>query len=158
MPNDVWAQVLELILFCGLQGAGKTTFYNQHLSATHLRLSLDMLRTRRRERLILAACLEGGQRCVVDNTNPTIAERAPYIAAAKAHHFAVVAYYFDVSADTCLVRNAGRSGKARVPDRGLLATRAKLQVPSCAEGFARVYRIGLDADGVPAMENDDAVR
>jgi hypothetical protein len=45
-----------------------------------VRISLDLLRTRRREQLLLAACLEGRQPFVVDNTNRMIADRARYIA------------------------------------------------------------------------------
>ena len=51
---------MEAVLLIGIQASGKTTFYLERFSRTHLRLNLDMLRTRRRERLLLAACLEAG--------------------------------------------------------------------------------------------------
>src|SRR5436309_3089721 len=69
------AEVVEAVILVGLQGAGKSSFYRERLFATHLRLSLDMLRTRHRERRLLQACVETGLRFVVDNTNPTRAER-----------------------------------------------------------------------------------
>jgi len=146
---------MELIVFCGLQGAGKTTFYNAHFATTHVRVNLDMLKTRRRERLILDACLQGGQRCVIDNTNPTRDERAVYISAAKAHHFSVVGYHFDVNLEICRIRNAQRNGKSRVADRGLLATSRKLTVPSLDEGFARLFRV---QDGTVLEECASEVR
>ena len=37
------------MIFCGIQGSGKTTFYRDHLLASHIRISLDMLRTRRHQ-------------------------------------------------------------------------------------------------------------
>jgi len=66
----------EMILLIGLQGSGKSTFYRERFFATHFRINLDMLRTRRRETLLLDACLAGGIPFVVDNTSPTIAARA----------------------------------------------------------------------------------
>jgi len=65
----------EMILLIGLQGSGKSTFYREYFFATHVRINLDMLRTRHRETLLLDACLTGGIPFVVDNTNPTIAAR-----------------------------------------------------------------------------------
>jgi predicted kinase len=143
---------MELLLFCGLQGAGKTTFYNRNFATTHLRISIDMLKTRRREQAILEACLRSGQRCVVDNTNPTLAERAAYIAAAHAHHFDVIAYYFSTSATLCLERNATRVGKARIVDKGVWATAAKLIAPSHSEGFSRIYNVDAEGEARPDEE------
>jgi predicted kinase len=145
---------MELILFCGLQGAGKTSFYQKRFSATHLRISMDMLRTRRRERAILSACLGCGQRCVIDNTNPTLAERAVYIEAARRHHFAVVGYYFDVPMEICLRRNSGREGKARISKVGLYSVRAKLVEPSLSEGFDKIYTV--DDEGRTALMSESA--
>jgi predicted kinase len=41
---------MEAVIFVGIQASGKSTFYCQRFFATHMRISLDMLRTRRRER------------------------------------------------------------------------------------------------------------
>ncbi len=37
---------MEAVVFCGIQGSGKTSFYRERLLATHVRISLDLLRTR----------------------------------------------------------------------------------------------------------------
>ena len=136
---------MEMIVFCGLQGSGKTTFYQRHFSDTHLRINLDMLRTRRREWAILEACLRVGQRLVVDNTNPTRADRARYLAPARERGFRPVACFFDVALGVCLERNAARRGKAEIPERGIRATAKKLVRPEIGEGFAEVRRV--DPDG-----------
>ena len=136
---------MELVLFCGLQGAGKTSFYQEHFAATHVPISMDMLKTRKREKAILLACLQSGQRCVVDNTNPTAAERAVYVQAARNNHFAVIGYHFEVPLSVCLARNASREGKARISEAGLYAVAAKLSPPQMHEGFARIYSV--DAGG-----------
>jgi hypothetical protein len=67
---------MEAVIFTGIQASGKTTFYLQHFFRTHLHISLDVLKTRRREQAVLLACLQVGQRFVVDNTSVTAAERA----------------------------------------------------------------------------------
>jgi predicted kinase len=148
---------MEAIIFTGLQGAGKSTFYREHFFATHVRVSLDMLRTRHREAELLRACLEMKQAFVVDNTNPTVAERAQYIAVARAARFRVVGYYFDVPLAACLARNAARPERERIPALGLHATRKRLQPPTLAEGFGALYRVFLDADGSFLVEAVDDV-
>jgi len=83
----------EAVIFVGVQGAGKSTFYRERFFDTHVRINLDMLRTRRREQLLFEACLEAGQSFVVDNTNPTPADRARYVAPARERGFRVIAYF-----------------------------------------------------------------
>ena len=70
---------MEAIIFVGIQASGKSTFYRERFFDTHLRINLDMLKTRYREQLILRACIEAKQPFVVDNTNPSVEERARYI-------------------------------------------------------------------------------
>ncbi|GKX32471.1 MAG: hypothetical protein MnENMB40S_00890 [Rhizobiaceae bacterium MnEN-MB40S] len=146
---------MELVVFVGLQGSGKSTFYLDHFADTHLRINLDMLRTRRRENAILDASLKAGQRVVIDNTNPTEADRAAYLRAAKEHHFDAVAYYFDVPFETCEERNNKRAGKKRVPEAGLKATAKKLVAPTRAEGFSKIFHIDIGGGAVLAWSEDE---
>jgi predicted kinase len=134
---------MEGVIFCGIQASGKTTFYRERFFDTHVRISLDLLRTRRREQLLLAACLEGRQPFVVDNTNPTIADRARYIAPALAAGFEVIGYFFATEPRAAFERNRRRPGRAAVPAAGLFGTQKRLQVPTLEEGFRRVYRVGI---------------
>ncbi|HXP68284.1 MAG TPA: ATP-binding protein, partial [Candidatus Dormibacteraeota bacterium] len=83
---------MEAVILVGVQGAGKSTFYRERFFDTHVRINLDMLRTRKREEQLLAACLDAGQSFVVDNTNPQASDRAKYIGSARAKGFRVVAY------------------------------------------------------------------
>jgi predicted kinase len=69
---------MEMILFIGMQASGKSTFYKERFFDSHVRISMDLLRTRNRERIFIQTCLSTQQRLVVDNTNPTRAERARY--------------------------------------------------------------------------------
>jgi len=67
---------MEAVLLIGIPGSGKTTFYGERFLETHVRISLDLLRTRNRESIFVETCLRTQQRFVVDNTNVTAAERA----------------------------------------------------------------------------------
>ena len=138
---------MEAIVFCGVQASGKTTFYAERLLQTHVRISLDLLRTRHREARFLAACLETQMRFVVDNTNPTREERARYVRPALDARYTVVAYVFETDVPEALARNAAREPRERVPARGLLGTRKRLEPPGLDEGFAAVHRVVLGPDG-----------
>lgn len=59
---------MQLVLFCGIQATGKSAFYQQRFFHSHVRLSLDLLRTRHREQRLLQVCLETQMRCVIDST------------------------------------------------------------------------------------------
>ena len=138
---------MQAIIFCGIQASGKTSFYRERYFDTHVRISLDVLHTRRRELLILAACIEGRQPFVVDNTNPTVAERARYLAPALAAGFEAIGYFFATEPGAAFERNRRRPGRAAVPAAGLSATYKRLQIPTREEGFHRLYRVGLTAVG-----------
>jgi predicted kinase len=130
---------MEAIIFIGIQGVGKSTFYQHHFFNTHI--NLDMLKTRHREQIFLRACLESKQPFVVDNTNPTVEERKRYITPAKAQGFRVVGYYFQAVLEDCKQRNNQRPSKQIVPLVGLLGTYKKLVLPTCTEGFDTIYTV-----------------
>ena len=122
----------------GVPAAGKSSFFKERLFQSHVRISLDLLKTRHREQRLREACPATEQRLVIDNTNPTRAERSAYIQAAKAKRYRVIAYYFESKIGQCLARNVGRSEAERVPEVAILATAKKLELPSVAEGFRPV--------------------
>jgi predicted kinase len=135
---------MEAIIFIGLQGAGKSSFYKERFFSTHIRINLDMLRTRHRENLLLKACIEAKQRFVVDNTNVRIEERAKYVQLAKAAGFKVIGYYFKSDVEKCLNRNSNREGRNRVPDKAILGTFKRLNRPSMHEGFDEMFYVWIN--------------
>lgn len=138
---------MEAVIFVGLQGAGKSTFYKERFFATHLRINLDMLNTRHREKRVLLACVETCQPFVVDNTNPTRAEREVYIRAAKEAGFRVMCYYFQSRVEDCKRRNDQRPPDQQVPLRGILGTAGRMEFPAHAEGFDDLFYVRIDEAG-----------
>jgi predicted kinase len=132
---------VEAVILVGIQASGKSTFYRECMFNTHVRVNLDMLRTRHREMLLVHACIRAKQPFVIDNTNPTMAEREKYILPARASWFRVIGYYFPVSIETALLRNTSRSGRQRVPDVAIRGTRNRLEIPSLAEGFSQMFYV-----------------
>jgi predicted kinase len=135
---------VEAVIFIGLQGAGKSTFYKERFFATHMRINLDMLKTRHRERRFLETCIETRQRFVVDNTNPTRAERKVYIEAAKQTGLRVIGYYFQSKIEECHRRNVQRPAEQQIPLHGIRGAAGRLQLPSKDEGFDELYYVRID--------------
>ena len=135
---------MEAVIFVGLQGAGKSTFYKERFFPTHLRINLDMLKTRHREKRVLEVCIETRQAFVVDNTNASRAERQRYIAAAKEAGFKVIGYYFQSKVEDCKRRNEQRPEAKRIPVPGILGTAGRLEMPSKEEGFDELFYVRID--------------
>ena len=138
---------MEAVIFIGIQGSGKSTFYKERFFRTHVRISLDMLKTRRREQLLLDACVTAKQPFVIDNTNPTLEDRQRYIAAATLARFKIVGFYFSSKVAEALQRNALRSGKERIPERGVWGTAGRLVLPSLSEGFDALHYVKIEDGG-----------
>ena len=60
---------MEAVIFIGVQGSGKSTFYREQFFDRYVRISLDLLRTRHRQQKFIETCLATQQRFVIDNTN-----------------------------------------------------------------------------------------
>lgn len=143
---------MELVLFMGIQATGKSSFYRDRFFRTHVRLNLDMLKTRHRESLLFAACVEGKARCVVENTNVTREERARYIAPARNAGFRVIGYFFESRVADALERNRHRPEIDRVPDVAILSTSKELELPGRVEGFEELYFVRLNGTNAFSVE------
>jgi predicted kinase len=148
---------MEAVIFIGIQAAGKSTFYRERFFNTHIRINLDMLRTRHRETQLVQACIAAKQSFVIDNTNPTALERARYIGPAQKAGFEIVGYYFQSKIEACKSRNQARAPGQMVPISGLLSTYGKLEMPTHDEGFERLYYVSIDENGGFSVEewNDE---
>lgn len=134
---------MEAILLIGLPASGKSTYYKRFLFNIHVRLSLDLLRTRHREQRMLEVCIETQARLCVDNTNASRAERSRYIEPLRTAGYTIHGYYFESKVADCLARNALRQGRDRIPDAGVLGTAGRLELPQRDEGFDRLFYVRL---------------
>ena len=145
--------MMEAVIFVGIQGAGKSTFFKQRFFDTHIRINLDMLRTKNREKLIFEACLEAKQKFVVDKTNLMRSDREKYIVAAKSFGFKTIGYYFQTDLLRAVARNNQREGSARIPEVGIFAAFGRLQIPQFDEGFDELFYVSIDDENNFVIEN-----
>ena len=138
---------MQLIIFTGVQASGKSSFYLLNLYHSHLRINLDMLKTRHRENIIFEACLTSKTKMVIDNTNPTHEDRARYIGRAKDAGFEVISYYFETDLNSTLKRNSYREDKANIPEVGVRATYKKIEAQSLDEGFDEIFKVKIVGNG-----------
>ena len=138
---------MEAVILIGIPASGKTTFYQQRLSATHVQINLDTSKTRARESLVLQKCIAAGQAFAVDNTNITREQRARFIVPAKAAGYRVTGYFFEPAIKAILERNRQRKGKAAIPAAGIFGTLKRMQLPELQEGFDELYHVSLSANG-----------
>ena len=94
---------VELVLFCGSPGAGKSTFYWHHLQPLgYERVNQDTLKTRDKCIKVASQLLEmEGKSVVVDNTNADVETRAAWVALAKKLGVPVRVVLFTASAKLC---------------------------------------------------------
>ncbi len=135
----------QIIIFIGLQAAGKSTFYQTHFAETHTLISKDLLRNNkrpaRRQSQLVEEALQAGCSIVIDNTNPTREDREQLISLGRQYGAEIIGYYFEPQVKLSLERNRLRSGPARVPDIVIFATRKKLVPPTYNEGFDKLYTV-----------------
>ena len=146
-------------MLVGLQGAGKSTFYRQRFAQTHALVSRDLFRNNprpsRRQAALIEEALAAGRPVVVDNTSPTVADRAAIVEVARRFGAPAICYFFAPDVRAAIARNAARQGTDRVPVVAILATAKRLVPPTHAEGFDRLYVVKAAADGLFQVEESD---
>ena len=136
-----------IIIMIGIQGSGKSEFCRQKFGENYEHISLDELNTRNKEQIVIDRCFSLGKNMVIDNTNPTKAERKKYITQAKENGFKVVGYFMESKLQPCSERNNRRDGKAKIPAKAIAATSNKLELPDYSEGFDELYFVSIYNNG-----------
>jgi len=139
---------MELIVFSGIQCAGKSTFYNKHFSNTHYRINLDTLKTRKRESAEFSMLIDESRPVVIDNTNPLFEDRQRYIALAKSRGYRVTGFQFRIPLSIALQRSKLRRGQKEVPAFVIRNTLNKIQPLAFSEGFDQIFEVGCNGETV----------
>ena len=145
--------MVDCAILIGLPAAGKTTFYRQRLSTTHLHISKDLLPRgardkQQRQDAAIRRALAAGQSVAIDNTNVSKAERAAIIALAREYGARVTGYYLEVSTRAAVARNEGREGRGRVPKVAIFTAAKRLESPDLSEGFDELHVLHAGPDGI----------
>jgi len=94
---------VDLVLFCGSPGAGKSTYYWHHLQPLgYERVNQDLLKTRDKCMKVATQHIEADAKSVVvDNTNADIETRAAWVDLAKKVKVPIRLVHFTASAKLC---------------------------------------------------------
>ncbi|HTS77710.1 MAG TPA: ATP-binding protein [Bryobacteraceae bacterium] len=135
----------EAVIFVGLQGSGKSTWFQEKFAQTHVHVSRDIQKTAAAETALIADCLKNGRSFVVDDTNATRQARAPFLRDAKTAGYRLIACFFDVPVRTAIGRNNHRKDKKPIPVPAILRTAKQIQKPAIEEGFDEVRTVSDSA-------------
>ncbi len=138
---------MQVILLIGIQATGKSSFYKERFFRTHMRLNLDMLRTRHREQLLFSACVDSKAQIVVDNTNLRKADRERYVKPARQAGYTIHGYFFESPVADAKFRNSFREAGERLPDAAIHGASGSLELPSYEEGFDKLWFVKLADNG-----------
>lgn len=130
------------IIFIGIQGCGKTTFYRKRIEPYMKEwkyISMDQLHNRNTEADMVRDCIEKRESFVIDNTNPTKQDRKRYLDMLEGKDYRVMCYFFQSRVQDCIERNKLRG--ETVPAKAIAATSNKLELPSREEGFTDMVYI-----------------
>lgn len=141
--GDVMAKMAIMI---GIQASGKSTFCKMNLPE-YVRINLDELHTRNKESIAIHDAIASGLNIVIDNTNPSKADREKYIAIAKENEYEVTGYFMQSKLQECIARNDQREGKACIPRKAIACTSNKLEIPDYSEGFDELFFVAITEDG-----------
>ncbi|KAI9923655.1 hypothetical protein MW887_008477 [Aspergillus wentii] len=159
-PAFVCTSPLDLVIFCGSPGAGKSTFFWNHLEPLgYERVNQDVLKTRPKCIKVAKEFLSDGKSVAVDNTNADPETRSHWIEVAKEFKIPIRCVYFITTPELCRHNNAVRAAnQALNPEsRTLLPGIAfgdfsrRFKEPSLDEGFKDIIRVDFRFRG-----NEDA--
>ena len=145
--EDLIAKEQEVILFIGFPASGKSTFAKTYLIPHgYVHVNRDTLGTPAKCLKLTKESLAEGKSVVVDNTNPSVSARAPYLKAAEAAGVPVRCFHFQTSLELAQHMNNFREvfseGTQRhVPMVGYNMFKKHFQAPDEDEGFTEIRPI-----------------
>nr|XP_023907961.1 bifunctional polynucleotide phosphatase/kinase-like [Quercus suber] len=148
---------VDIVLFCGSPGAGKSTFYTKHLQPLgYARINQDTLKTRDKCLKVATQSLQEKVSVAVDNTNADIETRAAWVALANKLDLPIRLVHFTSPAKLCEHNDAVRAlaGETFNPEKRVQLPRiafsgftARYREPRVEEGFEDITTVEFKLEG-----------
>ncbi|KAL2013806.1 hypothetical protein VTN00DRAFT_1331 [Thermoascus crustaceus] len=148
---------LELVIFCGSPGAGKSTFYWKYLEPLgYERVNQDILKSRQKCIKIAKEHLTEGRSVAVDNTNADPETRASWTQLAKELKIPIRCVYFTAPVQLCrhndAVRAANRDlnpeSRTLLPGMAFADFARRFREPDASkEGFEDIVQVDFRFEG-----------
>lgn len=146
----------EVIIMVGCQGSGKTHFCQTHLiplGYTHV--NRDTLGSTDACYKLLQQNVQLKKPVVVDNTNPSVAARKPFLAICKTFNIRCKCFHMNLSHKHCQHNNKFRQltskTHAQINDIILNTYKKKFEKPTLEEGFEKIYEFRFN----PVFKNQE---
>ncbi|KAF2002643.1 PNK3P-domain-containing protein [Amniculicola lignicola CBS 123094] len=149
---------LDIILFVGSPGAGKSSFYWKTLQPLgYARVNQDILKTREKCLKQARALVEEGTSVVVDNTNADPETRSSWTDLAKKLNVPIRCVLFTASAKLCEHNDAVRAlnlgpesnpeNRTMLPKMAFTGFASRYREPKLKEGFADIVKVDFEFKG-----------
>ncbi|KKY28613.1 putative polynucleotide kinase3phosphatase [Phaeomoniella chlamydospora] len=139
----------DIVIFCGSPGAGKSTFFWEHLKPLgYERVNQDLLKTR--DRCVKKALehLRAGNSVVVDNTNADPETRAIWVKLAEAENVPIRCVLFTASSRLCEHNSTINPEKrALLPGMAFKSFASRFKQPQASEGFQDITTVNFEFKG-----------
>ncbi|EWC45846.1 hypothetical protein DRE_04853 [Drechslerella stenobrocha 248] len=161
-PAFVKKYPLELVVFTGRPGAGKSTFSIQYLEpAGYQRINQDILKTREKCLKVAEGYLKEGKSVIIDSTNPGRDNRSLWKTLAdKIGDVAFRCIYLTTPERLCVHNDGVRAyssvkffnpeNRESVSSMAFLSFKSKFQEPELSEGFKDITVVDFEFRGADA--------
>ncbi|KAK1765385.1 polynucleotide kinase 3 phosphatase [Phialemonium atrogriseum] len=146
----------EIVLFCGPPGAGKSTFYWEHLKPLgYERVNQDTLKSKVKCFQVATDFLRDGESVAIDNTNPDPDIRAQWVELAQKNKVPIRCVWFRTPIQLCEHNDAVRSmnkslnpeSRPSLPKLAFNGFSSRFKEPKLKEGFQEIVEVDFKFRG-----------
>lgn len=155
-PTVEKKNVLDIVLFCGSPGSGKSTFYWKYLQPLgYQRVNQDTLKTREKCLKIASNYLAEGISVAIDNTNANREVRAVWVQLAQKFQVPIRCVHFTASTRLCEHNDTVRAiagaafnpeKRAILPHSAFSSFASRFKPPKVEEGFQDVIPVQFQVE------------